>query len=128
MFTPIFCLFSACLLLMLPVPAHAGQEESISLFMLLIGLFGGLALFLFGLDQLSGGLKRVAGSTLKTMLAKLTSNRAMGALTGAFVTGVLNSSSVTTVLVVGFVTAGVMTLQQSVGVIMGSTLHPEPDF
>lgn len=88
----------------------------------MIGLFGGLALFLSGLDQLSDGLKKAAGEALKNMLSKLTTNRVMGALTGAVVTGILNSSSVTTVLVVGFVTAGVMTLQQSVGVIMGANI------
>jgi phosphate:Na+ symporter len=87
-----------------------------------MGLFGGLALFLAGLDQLSEGLKQAAGHTLKVVLEKLTTNRFSGALTGALVTGVLNSSSVTTVLVVGFVTAGVMSLQQSVGVIMGANI------
>jgi phosphate:Na+ symporter len=87
-----------------------------------MGLFGGLALFLGGLDQLSEGLKQAAGRTLKVVLERLTSNRLSGALTGAIVTGVLNSSSVTTVLVVGFVTAGVMTLSQSVGVIMGANI------
>jgi len=87
-----------------------------------MGLFGGLALFLAGLEVLSEGLKKAAGNTLRDILEKLTVNRFMGALTGAFVTGVLNSSSVTTVLVVGFVTAGVMTLAQSVGVIMGANI------
>jgi len=87
-----------------------------------MGLFGGLALFLAGLEQVSNGLKQAAGRTLKLVLGKLTTNRFTGALTGALVTGVLNSSSVTTVLVVGFVTAGVMSLQQSVGVIMGANI------
>jgi phosphate:Na+ symporter len=87
-----------------------------------MGLFGGLALFLGGLEQLSEGLKQAAGQTLKVILARLTTNRLTGALTGALVTGILNSSSVTTVLVVGFVTAGVMTLTQSVGVIMGANI------
>ena len=90
--------------------------------MLAMGLFGGLALFLYGLDQLSEGLKKAAGGTLKTLLTRLTSNRFLGALTGAVVTGILNSSSVTTVLVVGFVTAGVMSLAQSVAVIMGANI------
>ena len=67
-------------------------------------------------------LKKAAGETLRTVMEKLTVNRFMGALTGAFVTAVLNSSSVTTVLVVGFVTAGVMTLSQSVSVIMGANI------
>jgi phosphate:Na+ symporter len=91
-------------------------------FALTLGLFGGLALFLYGLDQLSQGLKQAAGDALKTLLTRLTSNRFLGALTGAVVTGILNSSSVTTVLVVGFVTAGVMSLPQCVAVIMGANI------
>jgi len=89
---------------------------------LVMGLFGGLALFLYGLDQLAKGLQAVAGHTIKYVLGRLTSNRFLGALTGAFATAVLNSSSVTTVLVVGFVTAGLMTLAQSIGVIMGANV------
>jgi len=87
-----------------------------------LGLFGGLALFLGGLQQLSDGMKKAAGHTLTTVLGRLTTNRFMGALTGAFVTGVLNSSTVTTLLVVGFISSGMMTLAQSVGVIMGANI------
>ena len=87
-----------------------------------LGLFGGLALFLAGLQQLSEGMKKAAGHALTTVLGKLTTNRFMGALTGAFVTGVLNSSTVTTLLVVGFISSGMMTLAQSVGVIMGANI------
>lgn len=100
-------------------PAEASEVDWLQLGM---GLFGGLALFLGGLDLLSEGLKKATGNTLRTILQKLTVNRFMGAITGAFVTAVLNSSSVTTVLVVGFVTANVMTLSQSVGVIMGANI------
>lgn len=100
----------------------AATASDIDWLQLNMGLFGGLALFLAGLEVLSEGLKKAAGNALRDVLAKLTVNRFMGALTGAFVTGVLNSSSVTTVLVVGFVTAGVMTLTQSVGVIMGANI------
>ena len=74
--------------------------EDIDLLQLAMGLFGGLALFLAGLDLLSEGLKKAAGDTLRTLLSKMTTNRFLGAITGAFVTAVLNSSSVTTVLVV----------------------------
>jgi phosphate:Na+ symporter len=87
-----------------------------------LGLFGGLALFLAGLKELSEGMKKAAGETLKTVLAKLTTNRLLGAMTGAFVTGVLNSSTVTTLLVVSFISGGMMTLAQSVGVIMGANI------
>ena len=100
----------------------AAPASDIDWLQLAMGLFGGLALFLAGLEVLSEGLKMAAGDTLRTVLQKLTVNRFAGAATGAFVTAVLNSSSVTTVLVVGFVTAGVMTLQQSVGVIMGANI------
>ncbi len=100
----------------------SAQNQDVDWLQLGMGLFGGLALFLAGLDLLSEGLKKAAGNTLRDVLQKLTTNRFMGAITGAFVTAVLNSSSVTTVLVVGFVTANVMTLAQSVGVIMGSNI------
>lgn len=100
----------------------ASVTSNLDWFALAMGLCGGLALFLYGLDQLSEGLKQAAGDSLKTLLTRLTSNRFLGALTGAVVTGILNSSSVTTVLVVGFVTAGVMSLAQSVAVIMGANI------
>jgi phosphate:Na+ symporter len=85
-------------------------------------LCGGLALFLFGMEQMAHALKAVAGDRMKTVLATLTKNRFMGALTGAFVTAVIQSSSVTTVLVVGFITAGLMSMSQSIGVIMGANI------
>ncbi len=111
--------------LMLCFPAFAGNSQTssdIDWLNLFMGLLGGLALFLAGLDMLSEGLKKAAGETLKILLSKMTNNRLLGAITGAFVTAVLNSSSVTTVLVVSFITAGVMTLTQSVGVIMGANI------
>lgn len=85
-------------------------------------LVGGLALFLFGMDQMADALKAVAGERMKLILARLTANRFMGALTGAFVTAVIQSSSVTTVLVVGFISAGLMSLAQSIGIIMGANI------
>ena len=91
-------------------------------FILNMELFGGLALFLLGLDLLSEGLKKAAGDTFKLFLSKMTRNRFLGAISGAFITALLNSSSITTVLVVSFITAGVMTLTQSVGVIMGANI------
>ena len=119
-------LFYVVLLALLVIASSAfgasNQEDSIDLLQLAMGLFGGLALFLAGLDLLSEGLKKAAGDTLRTLLSKMTTNRFLGAITGAFVTAVLNSSSVTTVLVVSFITAGVMSLAQSVGVIMGANI------
>lgn len=123
---PLVALLSALFGLVIASAALAAptapEAPPIDWLQLNMGLFGGLALFLGGLEVLSQGLKNAAGNTLRDILEKLTVNRFMGALTGAFVTGVLNSSSVTTVLVVGFVTAGVMTLAQSVGVIMGANI------
>jgi phosphate:Na+ symporter len=85
-------------------------------------LLGGLALFLFGIDQMTSALKSVAGDRMRAILGTLTSNRFTGALTGAFVTSIIQSSSVTTVLVVGFTTAGLMSFAQSIGVIMGANI------
>ena len=119
----IFFTIISLVLLLSPLSVYGGQQgNDIDWFVLVMKLMGGLALFLGGLEQLSDGLKKAAGDTLKVMLARLTTNRITGAITGAVVTGILNSSSITTVLVVGFVTAGVMTLSQSVGVIMGANI------
>ncbi len=87
-----------------------------------IQLLGGLALFLYGIEQMTVALKAVAGDRMRTILSKLTSNRFTGALTGAFVTAIIQSSSVTTVLVVGFTTAGLMSFSQSIGIIMGANI------
>jgi phosphate:Na+ symporter len=100
----------------------SGQIAAIDWGDMLMGLFGGLALFLFGMDQLGAGLKAAAGDGMKAILARFTGNRVMAAITGALVTAVIQSSSVTTVLVVGFVSAGIMTITQSIGVIMGANV------
>lgn len=89
---------------------------------LILGLSGGLALFLYGMQQLVKSLVSVAGNQLKYFLARLTTNPFTGALSGAVVTAIIQSSSITTVLTVGFVSAGLMTLSQSAGVIMGANL------
>ncbi len=85
-------------------------------------MFGGLALFLFGMEQMADALKAVAGERMKSILARLTANRFAGVATGAFVTAIIQSSSVTTVLVVGFITAGLMSMSQSIGIIMGANI------
>jgi phosphate:Na+ symporter len=92
----------------------------IDTFALWSGLFGGLALFLYGMDKLSDALKQAAGERMRAILSRVTRNRVVAALTGAFVTSVIQSSSVTTVLVVGFISAGLMSLSQSVGIILGA--------
>ena len=86
------------------------------------GLLGGLALFLFGMDLMTVALKRAAGDYLKDILARLTRNRFMGVVVGALVTGIVNSSSVTTVILVGFISAGLLSMAQSISVIMGANI------
>ncbi len=98
------------------------ESNSIDFVELGIGLLGGLAIFLFGLDQLTTMLKAAAGARLKEVLARATTNRFTGVLAGGFTTAVIQSSSVTTVLVVGFVSAGLMSVQQSIGIIMGAEI------
>ena len=88
----------------------------------IISLLGGLAFFLFGMTLLGDGLKRVAGSKLETILGKLTSNPIKGVLLGALLTAVIQSSSATTVMVVGFVNSGIMQLSNAVGIIMGANV------
>lgn len=83
---------------------------------------GGLALFLYGMQMMSSGLEAAAGNRMKSILERLTANRFMGVLAGAVITAVIQSSSATTVMVVGFVAAGLMTLNQAVWVIMGANI------
>lgn len=97
-------------------------SAEIDLFLVLAGLFGGLAIFLLGMDRMTEALKLIAGERMRDILARLTSNRIMGLLTGAVVTAVIQSSSVTTVLVVGFISSGLMTFVQSIGVIIGANI------
>ena len=88
----------------------------------IVTLLGGLALFLFGMDVMGKALERSAGGKLQTILAKMSSTVPKGFLLGLAVTAVIQSSSATTVMVVGFVNSGIMTLKQAVGVIMGSNI------
>jgi phosphate:Na+ symporter len=118
--------FAAALFLLSPGVAWA-DSVAVSLaspdwFVMAMGLLGGLALFLFGMEQMSDALKAVAGDQMKVLLTRLTRNRVMAATTGALVTAVIQSSSVTTVLVVGFVSAGLMSMTQSIGIIMGANI------
>ncbi len=87
-----------------------------------LSLLGGLALFLYGMQMMSTGLEAAAGNKMKSILEKLTSNRFKGVLVGAAITAVIQSSSATTVMVVGFVNSGLMTLNQAVWVIMGANI------
>ena len=89
---------------------------------IVISLMGGLGLFLYGMNLMGEGLQKSAGTRLKAIIKLLTSNIFMGVLVGTGVTAVIQSSSATTVMVVGFVNAGIMTLKQAIGVIMGANI------
>jgi len=97
-------------------------EYGLNTMAIIIGLIGGLGLFLYGMKLMGDGLENAAGEGLKSILEKATSNKFMGVLVGAVVTAVVQSSSATTVMVVGFVNAGLMNLSQAVGVIMGANI------
>ena len=88
----------------------------------ILGLLGGLALFLYGMQMMSNGLEDAAGNRMKKILEKLTANRFLGVIVGAGITAVIQSSSATTVMVVGFVNSGMMTLRQAVWIIMGANI------
>ena len=98
------------------------MDNPLASFELWAGLFGGLALFLFGMDVMTKALKSAAGDYMKDVLGKLTRNRFVGVGMGAFVTAIIQSSSVTTVILVGFISAGLMSMSQSVAVIIGANI------
>ncbi len=98
------------------------QNSGIAWGFLIMGLFGGLSFFLYGMEMMSEGMKRTAGSQMRSILAALTSNRFFAMLAGAFVTMVIQSSSATTVMLVSFVQAELMTFAQSLGVIFGANI------
>lgn len=88
----------------------------------IMGLLGGLALFLYGMQMMSSGLEAAAGNKMKQILEKLTANRFLGVVVGAVITAIIQSSSATTVMVVGFVNSGMMTLRQAIWIIMGANI------
>ncbi len=89
---------------------------------MVIGLLGGLGLFLYGMKLMGEGIEKVAGSKMKTILEWCTKNRLVGVIVGAVFTAIIQSSSATTVMVVSFVNSGLMNLMQAVGVIMGANI------
>lgn len=111
----------ATVVLAAPAPALAA-DGTLQMGAMAMGLAGGLALFLYGLARLTDALQAVAGTGLQAMLARMTGNRVKALLTGAAVTAVIQSSSVTTVMLVGFVSSGLMNLRQTVGVILGADI------
>ena len=89
---------------------------------IIIPFVGGLGMFIYGMQIMAQGLENAAGNRMKSLLEALTKNKFFGVLLGAFITAVIQSSSATTVMVVGFVNAGIMNLQQAMGVIMGANI------
>ena len=89
---------------------------------IIFGLLGGLAIFIFGMNMMSECLQKAAGEKMKSILAMLTRNPVMGVLAGALTTAVLQSSSATTVMAIGFVSAGLMTLPQAISIILGANI------
>ena len=105
------------------------EEGNFMDFFGVLTMLGGLALFLYGMETMGNGLEKLSGGRLERILEKLTSNPIKAVLLGAGVTAVIQSSSATTVMVVGFVNSGIMKLTQAVGIIMGANcyfLAPEP--
>ncbi len=102
--------------------AADNSEAEISWWILMMTLFGGLAFFLYGMEKMSSGMKKAAGDSMRSILSALTNNRYMGMIVGAFVTMIIQSSSATTVMLVSFVQAGLMTFTQSLGVILGADI------
>ncbi|HIE53595.1 MAG TPA: Na/Pi cotransporter family protein, partial [Chromatiaceae bacterium] len=98
------------------------MHSSLEIGAILMGLAGGLAIFLYGMELMTGALKASSGQRLKKLLARMTTNRFKGVLAGATTTAIIQSSSVTTVLVVGFVSAGLMKLEQTIPIIMGASI------
>jgi phosphate:Na+ symporter len=116
---------SALFFLLAPFFAFCGSANttpSISWFMMFVGLLGGLVFFLYGMDKMSSGMKNTAGNKMRTILATLTRNKYIAFVLGAFVTMVIQSSSATTVMLVSFVQAELMTFAQSLGVILGANI------
>jgi phosphate:Na+ symporter len=105
-----------------PLYAGEGAGDTISWRLLISGLLGGLALFLYGIQKMSDGMKKSAGNKMRSLLAALTRNRIIALIVGAFVTMVIQSSSATTVMLVSFVQAGLMSFAQTLGVILGADM------
>tara|TARA_Y100000739_G_C20611638_1_gene468976 strand:+ start:2581 stop:4335 length:1755 start_codon:yes stop_codon:yes gene_type:complete len=116
---------TAAILLLISVgKLYGGADEtnSISFFLLATGLLGGMGMFLYGMEMMSDGMKVTAGNSMRTILEKLTSNKYLAVLVGAFVTMVIQSSSATTVMLVSFVNSGLLAFSQALGVILGSNI------
>ena len=120
---PIISIFIMALpSLVFAFPAAASSNKEISWFLMVTSLFGGLGMFLYGMEMMSDGMKIAAGNRMRSVLEKLTSNRFLAVGVGAFVTMVIQSSSATTVMLVSFVNSGLLSFVQGLGVILGSNI------
>jgi phosphate:Na+ symporter len=117
-----FTIFFAVLFSTNSLFAGGGSRDEISWGYLFVGLFGGLAFFLFGMEMMSEGMKKSAGNKMRAILGALTRNRVIALIVGAFVTMVIQSSSATTVMLVSFVQAELMGYAQAIGVILGANI------
>ena len=102
--------------------SSSNDAEGFSFFLIIIGLFGGLGMFLYGMEMMSDGMKMTAGNSMRAILKKLTSNRFIAVFVGAFITMIIQSSSATTVMLVSFVNSGLLNFVQALGVILGSNI------
>jgi len=116
------CFFMAAPSFLLASSAAGSSGKDISWFLMVTGLFGGMGMFLYGMEMMSDGMKIAAGNKMRTVLEKLTSNRFLAVGVGAFVTMVIQSSSATTVMLVSFVNSGLLSFVQGLGVILGSNI------
>ncbi|MCK5099866.1 MAG: Na/Pi cotransporter family protein, partial [Desulfobacteraceae bacterium] len=116
-FLPSFLMFPSSLM-----GAEAANTTNFSWINIFIGIAGGLAFFLYGMEKMSEGMKSTAGNQMRSILASLTTNRVIGLFVGAFVTMIIQSSSATTVMLVSFVQAGLLNLTQCMGVILGADI------
>ena len=114
--------FGAIPSLLFASSASGSSPKEFSIFLMVTSLFGGMGMFLYGMEMMSNGMKIAAGNKMRSVLEKLTSNRLMAVGVGAFVTMVIQSSSATTVLLVSFVNSGFLTFVQGLGVILGSNI------
>lgn len=102
--------------------SYGGKSRIMNYASIIIPFVGGLGMFIYGMQIMAQGLENAAGSRMKSLLEALTKNKLFGVMLGAFITAVIQSSSATTVMVVGFVNAGIMNLSQAMGVIMGANI------
>ena len=119
---PIKWLLPVTFLIINPVFGANNPTKVIDWSLMIMTLFGGLALFLYGMNKMSDGMKKAAGDSMRKILAAITKNRVLGVIIGAFVTMVIQSSSATTVMLVSFVQAKLMTYVQSIGIILGANI------